>query len=363
MNDAQEAVPTEGRQINQNRPVYRNTITNFDGKVTRYTEHTSDIADVITSLAASEQDELEPLDSKDIRSLAWAFHSRIFVSVLVHLAQIAIRLSDKVLTEAELKHFQPFARANLLRKFRLPVTVIKTLYSRIHRIPVPMRSFFSYPYIRSGLFISPFIQRNSSNGPFREIWVSSDYTRIPSVRVATNFIYLHRNRRNLLTETPHMAELITKFLLVGYHCDEALVIHKRPGSPAILDLLLQNVIFNHRLGSSTPKQVSDSLDAIDYIFEPKGIVPQALQAESISHDHNAWIEPLPDMFRFEQLNLFSLKSFESRETAETSCPNGIDFTIDHGSISLTDESTMSHQDDLISSPISYSFWLDVLFTN
>jgi hypothetical protein len=360
VNDTPEAVPTEGEPTFQHRPVYRDTVTNQFGKVKRYTEHASETADIITALATSEQNELESLDSKDKRSLAWAFHSRIFVSILCHLAQLAIRFSDQILTEDEFNHYKQFAQSNLFRKFPLPTNVAHFFTSRIYRIQTPTRSILSYPYVRSGLFISPVIQDNSSTGPFREIWVSNNFKYIPSVRIAMNFIYLHKHRRELLSGTTNKEELVIKYLLLGYQCDETLVVYKRDDSFSFLELLFKNIVFNHRLGNATPKQVSDSLDALDYTFQPKGISPDSSHDEEGSHDHNAWIEPLPDRSQFEQLHLFALRSFESRPSSDVSCCSGVEFSTSYSRLSVVRGDTLAYLPGITPLPVSEHFWLEVL---
>jgi hypothetical protein len=358
--DTPEAVPTESEPTFQHRPVYRNTVTNQFGKVKRYTEHASESADILTALATSEQNELELLDSKDKRSLAWAFHSRIFVSILCHLAQLAIRFSDQVLTKDEFKHYNQFAQSDLFRKFLLPTNVVHHFICRIYRIQTPTRSILSYPYIRSGLFISPVIQDNSSTGPFRKVWVSNNFKYIPSVRIAMNFIYLHKHRRELLHETTNKEELIIKHLLIGYNCDETLVVYKRDDSFTLLETLLKNIVFEHRLGNATPKQVSDSLDALEYTFEPKEISPDSTFDEEDSHDHNAWIEPLPDRSWFEQLNLFSLRSFQSRPSSSTSCCNPVEFSTSYTGPSGIRGDTLAYIPGITPLTVPQHFWLEVL---
>jgi hypothetical protein len=270
----------------------RTVITNFLGEKRTISEHVTNAKEYFAILAESEATMIEmSLDSND-NMYGWSLFVRLYFGLLWFTFLLGNRDHAKLTTTVEQRQLRQSKSFACLNDIFIPTSLLQVLKRETCPIYDGRLQITTYPYVRSGINISPIKQSLNGHPNVRYIRMTRYYSQIPAVRIMNNYLALFQRRKASLYTRENQTSLIIKFLFNGTFDGEEIIFVPTQTDQQVLNLVFSNPIFCETVHCSA-KQLANSLDSINPGFFPAPIKLNENNVTSTNNDDSLWLEPMP----------------------------------------------------------------------
>jgi hypothetical protein len=270
----------------------RNVITNTFGETRTISEHVTNAKEYFAILAEAEATMIEmSLDSNDT-VYGWSLFVRLYFGMLWFTFLIGNRDNAKLTTLLEQRQLRQSKSFVSLNDIFIPYNLLQVLKRETCPIFDGRLQITTYPYVRSGIYISSIKQSPNGQTNVKYIQLTRHYVHTPAVRIMNNYLALFQRRKTSLYPRESQKSLILKFLITGTFNSEELVFLSHKTESQVLDEVFQNPIFSETVHCSA-QQLATSLDAIDPALFPAPIMPNDSNANANDNVDSLWLEPMP----------------------------------------------------------------------
>lgn len=324
------------------------------------TDYIANVCDLLSAITSLEGIVMAGVHPASHRKYAWIQIGRTYFYSMLYATWLTLRNNFEALTDTEDRIFRMLEDHSDIQSSVLPSTIA----NEILRITVPIFNLSNrityFPCIRSGLLLSRLSTDSATGLRTRHVQITTDYKRLPSVRISQNMTWLLVNRNSSSSRGLTFNAILCALLNGSFEPTTFIVNNGSIAEETLFKLLCANPALNVPI-TCTPDAYAKAFDSIE----------SDTTARPINHSDNeplfdflppAWLEP--------QLNPTSFDACRAISGIFTAFDKGLDtFTqLEIPTATTSNNDIGEHIEYFGTRPISRQpnynpyFWIDAIHT-